>query len=218
MSSQSATPVIELVGNRRVCHVELANFVLETLDNSRVAGGIEGARRVPGDAAQAVQQVPLVAESWVHPSLFSIYMSATLLFLKHHVSTDLCGEIAQRRSRRRVGVLQRQSVVRPRQHQKIGAGSDSGVVEDESALRGGEAVVQAHSRRIHARVLVEKSLVAALDESDHSEDAGEGAAGLDGANGAVGGGGLESDGGERVDEVRCAGGVDDGELGAGGGD
>lgn len=108
-------------------------------------------------------------------------------------------------------------MVRPSQHQEIGAGSDSGVVEDESALRGGEAVVQANSRRVHAGVLVEKSLVAALDESDHSEDAGEGAASLDGANSAVGGGGLESDGGERVDEVGCAGGVDNGELGAGGG-
>jgi hypothetical protein len=59
--------------------------------------------------------------------------------------------------------------------------------------------------------------VAALHESDHSEHAVEGAAGLDGADLAVGGGGLERDGGERVDEVRSAGGVDDGELGAGGG-
>lgn len=132
-------------------------------------------------------------------------------------NTNLCGKIAQRRRRRRVGALQRQSVVRPSQHQQIGAGSDSGVVEDEGALRGGEAVVEAHSRRVNARVLVEESLVAALHEPDHSEDASEGAAGLDGAAGAVGGGGLEGDGGERIDEIRGSGGVNDGELGAGGG-
>lgn len=108
-------------------------------------------------------------------------------------------------------------MVRPSQHQQIGAAANSGVVEDESALRGGEAVVEAHSRRVHAGVLVEESLVAALDESDHSEHAVEGAAGLDGADLAVGGGGLEGDGGERIDEVRGSGGVDDGEFGAGGG-
>jgi hypothetical protein len=92
-------------------------------------------------------------------------------------------------------------VVRPSQQQQVGTGSDSGVVEDESALRVGEAVVQADSRRVHAGVLVEKSLVAALDESDYTEDASELAGGLDGADGAVGGCGLEGDGGERVDEV-----------------
>lgn len=131
--------------------------------------------------------------------------------------SNLCGEITQRRRRRRVGVLQRQSVVRPSQHQQIGTGSDSGVVEDESALRSGEAVVEADSRRVNARVLVEESLVAALHEPDHSEDAVEGAAGLDGADGAVGGGGLERDGGEGVDEICCSGGVNNGELGTSGG-
>lgn len=85
LSSQGASPVVEFVGNRRVCHVKLADFVLETLDNSRVAGGVEGSRRVPGDAAQVVQQLPLVAESWVHPSLFQ-FMSIICLFLKEPVS------------------------------------------------------------------------------------------------------------------------------------
>lgn len=106
-------------------------------------------------------------------------------------------------------------MVRPSQHQQVGTRSNRVVVEDERALRGGEAVVQADSRRVHAVVLVEESLVAALHEPDDAENAGEGAAGLDGADGAVGGRGLESDGRERVDDVGCAGGVDDGELGAG---
>lgn len=132
------------------------------------------------------------------------------------VVIHLCGKITQRRSGGRIGVLQRQSVVRPSQHQEVGAGSNSVVVEDESALRGGEAVVKANSRRVNGVVLVEKSLVAALDKSDHTKDAGESAAGLDCANRAVGGGGLESYGGERVDEVGRSGGVDDGELGASG--
>lgn len=54
LSGQSASPVVEFVGNRRVCHVELANLVLETLDDSRVARRVKGSRRVPANAAQVV--------------------------------------------------------------------------------------------------------------------------------------------------------------------
>lgn len=201
MSSQGASPVVEFVGNRRICHVKLANLVLKTLNDGRVARRVQGARRVPGNAAQVVQKLPLVAESRIHPSLFFILSASSFHIVDIFSSANLCGEIAQRGSGRRVGVLQRQSVVGPGQHQQVGAGSNSVVVEDESALGGSEAVVQANSRRVHAGVLVEKSLVAALDESDHTKNAGEGAAGLDCANSVVGGGGLESDGGERVDEV-----------------
>lgn len=103
----------------------------------------------------------------------------------------------------------------PSQHQEIGTGSNGGVVEDESALGGGEAVVQGNSRRVNSVVLVKKSLVAGLHKSDHTEDAGEGAAGLDCANSVVGGGGLEGDGREGIDEVGCSGGIDDSERGAG---
>jgi hypothetical protein len=45
---------------------------LETLDNGGVARRVEGTRRVPADAAQLIQKVPLVTEGRIHPSLFFV--------------------------------------------------------------------------------------------------------------------------------------------------
>jgi hypothetical protein len=107
--------------------------------------------------------------------------------------TNLCGKITQRRSRRRVGVLQRQAVVRPGQQQEVATGTDGVVVEDERAGGGGEAVVQANSGRVSGVVLVQESLVAGLDESDDTKNTIVGTGGLNCAYGGIGGGGLESD-------------------------
>lgn len=192
---KAATPVVELVGNGSVGDVELTNLVLETLDNRSATGRVEGTRRVPGDAAELVQELPRVAEGRVHPSLG--------------------GEVAQRRGRGRVGALQRQTVVRPGKHQQLAAIANSGVVEDESTSGGGEAVVQANSSRVDAVVLVKESLVAGLDESDHTKDAVVSAAGLDGALSTIGGGGSQGDGRQSVDHVGGAGSVNNGERSAG---
>ncbi|KAK1253258.1 hypothetical protein MKX07_001335 [Trichoderma sp. CBMAI-0711] len=129
-------------------------------------------------------------------------------------SSDLGGEVAQGRSGRLVGALQRQTVVRPGQHQQLAAVAHGVVVEDERAGGGGEAVVEADARGVDGVVLVEERLVAGLGEPDEAEHAVVRAGGLDGALGAVGGRGSQRDGREGVDHVGGAGGVDDGERGA----